>query len=107
MSQTGDPQNSIDRLANIVERFINASVTRADQHEQRIGLLEDAQLRTQAEIATLVRIFREKSQEHEQILEAIRQDIARLDGIIMELRAANQRQERINDYLIRREGPDT
>lgn len=111
MSQAGENHSPIDRLAAIVEQFINASVAGTDQHEQRIiqneqriGLPEDAQLRTQAEIATLARIFRENSQEHEQVLEAIRQDIARLDGVIMELRASNQRQERINDYLIRRDG---
>ena len=80
MTQANTPQDPIDRLANIVERFINASSARQDQLEtkqeqlearqaqveNRQSQLERAQIRFQEQLGELAGYVRQAMERQDQ-----------------------------------------
>lgn len=111
MTQANTPQDPLDRLAMIVERFINASSDRQDQMEaaqihfqERQGQLERAQIRFQeqlGELASYVRQVVERQDRHDRELEEIRQrqveSDLRFDVLLQEIRYLIRRREDRDD----------
>lgn len=93
--QTNDPQDPIDRLSLIVDRFIDATQQRFDQTDNRTNQLEQAQLASMAQIGLLADLMRQNSERSNLI--ADRTD-ARLDRIAENI----ERLEMLVDNLIRR-----
>ncbi len=95
MTQVNPPQVPVDRLSTILERFIDATTARLDQQDSRL----DRHDLLISRLADVVLELRETTSE-------LRTASRRQDQMLEELRAANLRQEWINDFLIRRHPQD-
>jgi hypothetical protein len=80
----------------------NRQVTEQAAVDRRQAAEESQQLREN--LATLNEITIDFMRVTREAFERLDQTNARLDQTIAELRAANQRQERINDFLLREQG---
>ena len=100
---TNTPKDPIDRLANIVERFIDVSSHRMDQVENRQGQLERAQIRFQeqlGELAAYARRSMERQDQHERELQEYRQRVEQHDRKMEEFRQRQaESDERFNVML--------
>jgi aspartate oxidase len=98
----------LDRIEATLERMASQAEMDRQDFRERMG-----QMQQQAE-ADRQRATEERQQLRENLatlneitidfMGVTREAIARLDQAIAELRAANQRQERINDFLLRERG---
>ncbi|UFP93074.1 hypothetical protein [Gloeobacter morelensis] len=86
-----------------MEERIDRAEQRLDQHGELIVELRTATLANTRNIDRLTDISERFITVATDTIVRLDQNITRLDQAVEELRASNQRQEAINDYLIRRE----